>query len=211
MLAKAKEYPESKFYPECVRVARKHDCGLVGSHNTQHGRGTLNSMCLVKDSDSKEIWTHNALSWCWMISSAGSHFFWGRKRHGRLGKTRYFKSLHKQCDKVNSCIKAMFFGIDEEDGADATDGDAALHLWYWCLSLRNLVQTKLYSWAVQWIQNAGNRVRHIWRRFVCTVTNVVTDIQRRLKLIPMVCKICDKQYGRFESPSCAGCRNRYSI
>ena len=35
---------------------------LVGSHNTQRGRGTLNSMCLVKDSDSKEIWTHNPLS-----------------------------------------------------------------------------------------------------------------------------------------------------
>jgi hypothetical protein len=35
------------------------------------------------------------------------------------------ESLQKQCNKVNFYIKAMFFGIDEEDGDDATDGAAA--------------------------------------------------------------------------------------
>ena len=40
-------------------------------------------------------------------------------------KLAIVESLQKQCDKVNSYIKAMFFGIDEEDGDDATDGDAA--------------------------------------------------------------------------------------
>ena len=40
-------------------------------------------------------------------------------------KLAIVESLQKQCDKVNSYIKIMFFGIDEEDGEDATDGAAA--------------------------------------------------------------------------------------
>ena len=31
--------------------------GLVGSHNTQLRKGSMNTMCLVRDSVSKKIWT----------------------------------------------------------------------------------------------------------------------------------------------------------
>ena len=250
MLAKAKVLPDSKFYPECVRAKRKHQCGSYPDCIPSKG------ICEGGKYDLRVKWDGWLSQYStWERDKEFDLFGKGFRLQGELDeqfiklivddiqrRLKFFEtnqegmkasekvdialSLGQQCWKVDHYIETMLSGIDKEDlftvdDDDAADGAAAAAP----VVLPDLFEKPKQDKALYMGCSNDPECRRQGRgnlKAFCHFCNerghrtcmlklgdaiVLEDNQdpekeagkavRELKLVPMMCKICDKHYGRF--------------
>ena len=250
MLAKAKELPESKFYPECVRAMRDHQCESYPDCIPSKG------ICDGGKYDLRVKWDGWLSQYStWERDKEFDLFGKGFRLQGELDeqfiklivddiqrRLKFFEknqedmkasekvdialSLGQQCEKVDHYIETMLSGIDKEDlftvdDDDAADGAAAAAPVVLPALFEKPKQDKALYMGCSNDPECRRQGRGNLKAF-CHFCNerghrncmlnlgdnvVLEDNQdpekeagkavRELKLVPMMCKICDKHYGRF--------------
>ena len=248
MLAKATELPESKFYPECVRAKRDHECESYPDCIPSKG------ICNGGKYDLRVKWVGWLSQYStWERDKEFDLFGLGFRLQGELdalciklivddiqSRLKFIEDemeeseavdvaviLRQHCENVDTYIEAMLSGIDKEDFFTAVDDD---HTADGAAPAAPVVLPALFDKPIQdkaLYMGCSNdpECRRMGRgslKAFCHFCNerghrkcmsklgnnvVLEDNQDpekeagkavlELKLVPMMCKICDKHYGRF--------------
>jgi len=250
MLAKATELPESKFYPECVRAKRDHECESYPDCIPSKG------ICNGGKYDLRVKWVGWLSQYStWERDNEFDLFGMGFRLQGELDeqfiklivddiqcRLKFFEknkedmttsekvdiavSLRQQCEQVDHYIETMFSGFVKKDffivdDVDVADGAAAAAPVVLPALFEKPKQDKAPYMGCSMDPECRRQGRGNLKAF-CHFCNerghrkcmsklgnnvVLEDNQDpekeagkavlELKLVPMMCKICDKHYGRF--------------